>query len=179
MVPLYLFLDVGWRDFPWWSSGWNSILPMQRAQVQSLVGELDSACHSWRSHTPKLRPGTANKKEKMWFTVLHSQCRCTPSNFCPLGEKKSVKVMCSVFWQKVLNLRVLWVRTFRWIWVRVSSLWEWKPQRRVGRAPRVVYSCGCSDGPTLLLQGLIWASSSISTRSLETKAWRCFIFVHA
>ena len=25
---------------PWWSSGWDSALPMQGAQVQSLVGEL-------------------------------------------------------------------------------------------------------------------------------------------
>ena len=29
---------------PWWSSDWDSMLPMQGAQVQLLVGELDPTC---------------------------------------------------------------------------------------------------------------------------------------
>ena len=29
---------------PQWSSGWKSMLPMQGAQVPSLVGELDPTC---------------------------------------------------------------------------------------------------------------------------------------
>ena len=29
---------------PWWSSGWDSMLPMQRVPVQSLVEELDATC---------------------------------------------------------------------------------------------------------------------------------------
>ena len=95
------------EGFPWWSSG--PILPMQRAQVQPLVGELDTACHSWRSHTPELTPGTVNKKEKMWFIDLHSQCRCTPSNFCPLGKKN--------LWRS----RVLSSGRRYWIWESFGS----------------------------------------------------------
>ena len=38
---------------PWWSSGWDSVLPLQGARVQSLVGELGS-------HMPR---GTAEKKK--------------------------------------------------------------------------------------------------------------------
>ena len=31
-------------DLPWWSSGKDSMLPMQEAQIPSLVRELDSTC---------------------------------------------------------------------------------------------------------------------------------------
>ena len=45
-----------WEGLPWWSSGWDSMLPMQGAWVQSLVGELDPAC------MPQLRiPHAATK----------------------------------------------------------------------------------------------------------------------
>ena len=53
---------------PWWPRGWDSVLPIQGAQVQSLVGELDPTCHNWRtsmlqwkwkSHMPQVRSGTA------------------------------------------------------------------------------------------------------------------------
>ena len=37
----------------------NSELPMQEAQVSSLVRELDPTCHNSRSHVPQLRPSTA------------------------------------------------------------------------------------------------------------------------
>ena len=42
---------------PWWSSGWDSTLPMQGAQVPSQVREL-------RSDTPHDQP---KKKEKGYF----------------------------------------------------------------------------------------------------------------
>ena len=29
------------KGLPWWSSGWDSMLPVQGTQVQSLVTELD------------------------------------------------------------------------------------------------------------------------------------------
>ena len=35
------------RGLPLWSSGWNSALPGQGAQTQSLVGELDPTYHSY------------------------------------------------------------------------------------------------------------------------------------
>ena len=53
---------------PSWPSGWNSVLPIQGARVQSLVRELDPTCHNWetsmlqwkwKSHVPQLRSGTA------------------------------------------------------------------------------------------------------------------------
>ena len=32
------------NGLPWRSSGWDSVLPMQGAQIQSLNGELDPSC---------------------------------------------------------------------------------------------------------------------------------------
>ena len=32
-------------ELPWWSSVWDSVLPLQRMWVHSLVGELDLANH--------------------------------------------------------------------------------------------------------------------------------------
>ena len=60
---------------PWWSSGWDSELPMQGAWVRSLVRELDPTCRNWGSRTwqrrscvPHLGPGVVKeiniKKEK-------------------------------------------------------------------------------------------------------------------
>ena len=34
-----------WAGLRWWSNGEDIELPMQAAQVQSLVRELDPACH--------------------------------------------------------------------------------------------------------------------------------------
>ena len=34
------------EGLPWWSSGWDSTLPMQGAQVQSLIMELDPTCRN-------------------------------------------------------------------------------------------------------------------------------------
>ena len=31
---------------PWWSSGWDSMIPMQEAQVLSLVWEVDPTWHN-------------------------------------------------------------------------------------------------------------------------------------
>ena len=35
------------QGLPWWSSGLDSILPIQGVQVQSLVGELNPTCHNY------------------------------------------------------------------------------------------------------------------------------------
>ena len=40
---------------PWWSSDWDSELPMQGAWVRSLVRELDPSCHSWRCYMSQRR----------------------------------------------------------------------------------------------------------------------------
>ena len=42
-IPIKLFKKKKQR-VPWWSSGKDFTLPMQGAQVQSLVGALDPAC---------------------------------------------------------------------------------------------------------------------------------------
>ena len=34
--------SVSFQELPWWSSGLDSVLQLQRIQVQSLVGELRS-----------------------------------------------------------------------------------------------------------------------------------------
>ena len=48
------------EGLPWWSSEWDSALPMQGARVPSLVGELDPTCMpQLRVRMPQLRPGTA------------------------------------------------------------------------------------------------------------------------
>ena len=55
---IFLIYKMGWYWIPWWSSGWDSVLPLQGPQVRSLVGEL-------RSHMPR---GEAKiKKKKKWW----------------------------------------------------------------------------------------------------------------
>ena len=50
LVPIFSLLyyhfgkNLVGQGFPWWSSGSDSKLPMQGAQVQSLVRELDPTC---------------------------------------------------------------------------------------------------------------------------------------
>ena len=34
------------EGIPWWSTGWDSVLPMQGTWVQSLVRELGPTCHN-------------------------------------------------------------------------------------------------------------------------------------
>ena len=40
---------------PSWPSGLDSMLPMQGTWDPPLIGDLDSACHNWRSCVPQLR----------------------------------------------------------------------------------------------------------------------------
>ena len=47
----------GVQGLSWWRSGKDSVLPMQRAQVRSLVRELDPTC------LPQLRSPRASTKE--------------------------------------------------------------------------------------------------------------------
>ena len=56
-LPTWLWAEFEWsrRGLPWWSSGWDSLLPMQGAWVWSLVEELDPACHSKGCHMPQWR----------------------------------------------------------------------------------------------------------------------------
>ena len=35
------------QGLPWWSRGWDAMLPTQGALVQSLVRELDPTCHDY------------------------------------------------------------------------------------------------------------------------------------
>ena len=50
------------QGIPWWSSGWDSVLSLPRAQVQSLVRELRSC----KSHsTAKKQNKTNNKKQRL------------------------------------------------------------------------------------------------------------------
>ena len=67
---------------PWWSSGWDSMLPMQGAQVQSLVEELDSAhCNCFHAKmkipqaAPKTQYGQINKNlKKSIYGVSVREC---------------------------------------------------------------------------------------------------------
>ena len=47
------FFKVKLGGLPWWSSGWDSVLPMHGAQVQTLVRELIP--HAMAEGTPQLR----------------------------------------------------------------------------------------------------------------------------
>ena len=74
-----LHLDVS-GGLPWWSSGEDSVLPLQEAQVQSLVGKLRSYM-SW-SKTKKKK----NKKLKIikikirkWPSLLPQASYCQGS----------------------------------------------------------------------------------------------------
>ena len=46
--PFPFFFSFKFKKFfvglPWWSSGWDSLLPVQGARVRSLVRELDPTC---------------------------------------------------------------------------------------------------------------------------------------
>ena len=54
-----------WPGVPWWSSGWDSMLPVPRVRVPSLAGEL-------RSHKPS---GAAQKKNDV---VIAKECQQPP-----------------------------------------------------------------------------------------------------
>ena len=47
------------------------MLPMQGAQVQSLVRELDPACSNEDSLVPHLRPSTAKKSKQVQVSFVH------------------------------------------------------------------------------------------------------------
>ena len=52
------------QGLPWWRSGWDSVLPMQGAGVQSLISELDPICMpQLRVRMPQLRSLCAATKE--------------------------------------------------------------------------------------------------------------------
>ena len=54
------------QGLPWWSSGWDSVLPMQGAWVRSLVRELRSTCPSQDPAQPKRK--TENEQPKLPLT---------------------------------------------------------------------------------------------------------------
>ena len=56
VLYLFVFLKEKTVGIPWQSSGWDSELPVQGAQVRSLVGEL-------RSCMPHSAPKNKNKKD--------------------------------------------------------------------------------------------------------------------
>lgn len=69
IIGLIDFLAMAWEDatslvrgFPWWSDGWESILPPQGPQVWSLVGEL-------REKIPPACDAAKNKEKKAVITV--------------------------------------------------------------------------------------------------------------
>ena len=43
-IKFYFKSQLG--GLPWWASGWDNPLPMQRAQLHSLARELDPTCHN-------------------------------------------------------------------------------------------------------------------------------------
>ena len=53
---------MGGEGLPWWSIGWNSELPLQGAQVRSLIRELES--YMWYTVQPKKVQPPPQKKKK-------------------------------------------------------------------------------------------------------------------
>ena len=54
---------IWYMGLPWWSSDWDSNLPMQGAQVLSLVKELDPTCCNEEFSVPLKMPCTAKNKD--------------------------------------------------------------------------------------------------------------------
>ena len=64
---------------PWWSPGYDSMLPMQRPWVWSLVGELDPTCCNQQEflccskdkkfHMPQLRPTAVKQINKIKINI--------------------------------------------------------------------------------------------------------------
>ena len=52
--------ETGGEGLPWWSSGWDSELPLQGAQVRSLIRGLES--YIWCGTTKKIQPSPPQKK---------------------------------------------------------------------------------------------------------------------
>ena len=85
-MPRWQIAMKEYEGFPWWSKGQDSMLPMQEAQVRSLVRELDPTSGNEIPHAPpmslhaatkrscmqQLRPSTAKineqilKEERLW-----------------------------------------------------------------------------------------------------------------
>ena len=71
------YLQNGNSGLPWWSSGWDSALPVQGTWDRCLVKELDPTCRKeyGRSLVLQLRPGAAkwnvSIKTKTWNSCAH------------------------------------------------------------------------------------------------------------
>ena len=53
---------TGGEGLPWWSSGWDSELPLQGAQVRSLIRGLES--YIWCGTTKKIQPSPPQKEQR-------------------------------------------------------------------------------------------------------------------
>ena len=64
--PFFFFFKEG---LPWWSSDWDSELPMQGAWVRSLVGKQDPTCCllNVTAKTHHRQTDKCKKKKKLWF----------------------------------------------------------------------------------------------------------------
>ena len=64
--PLFVHLNFSVQGIPWQTSGWDSVLSLPRAMIQSLAGEL-------RSHKPPMvlpkKKKINNKKKSLLATV--------------------------------------------------------------------------------------------------------------
>ena len=63
-----------WRSLPWGSRGYDSMLRMQGAQVQSLVRELDPTCCNYRSCILQLRVYTLQRRLKVLRAATKTWC---------------------------------------------------------------------------------------------------------
>ena len=74
----------------WWSSGCNSTLPMQAAQVQSLVRELDPICHNQEPMCcdKKILHATTNT----WI-ILKNKYFLNDKHFQNKFKKKTIQVL--------------------------------------------------------------------------------------
>ena len=69
------------QGLPWWSNGWDSMLPMQGTRVWSLVGGLDPICHNrvcmqqWRLKIPSCWCNQINSKINVKKEIKKKHCR--------------------------------------------------------------------------------------------------------
>ena len=93
---------------PWWSSGYNSLLSLPRAQVHLLIRELRS--HKVHS-TDKKRCSTSLVIAAAAKLLQSCPTLCDPRDGSPPGSSVP---------------GILQARTLEWVAISFSNAWEWK-----------------------------------------------------
>ena len=84
------------RRLPWWSGGWDSALPVQRAWVRSLVGEL-------RAHITTTKPKHCN----FWAHALQLEKSASCSE--DSAQPKKINITKGNFWNTGNPQSIYWV----------------------------------------------------------------------